>query len=79
MGQRAQQYASNKTWWDAMDAPVRGYERVVEQRGRTNLTDAELEALRNVQRRTPPLTGPIVKTMVALYLALFVVLWVIWL
>ncbi|KAI3628012.1 hypothetical protein CBS14141_002013 [Malassezia furfur] len=77
MGQRAQQYASNKTWWDAMDAPVRGYERVVEQRGRTNLTDAELEALRNVQRRTPPLTGPIVKTMVALYLALFVVLWVI--
>lgn len=75
MGQRAQQYAANKTWWDAMDAPVRGYEQVIARRGKSNLTDTELEALRNAERRILPLTGPIVKTIVALYLALFVALW----
>ena len=75
MGQRAQQYAANKTWWDAMDAPVRGYEQVIARRGKSNLTDTELEALRNAQRRILPLTGLIVKTIVALYLALFVALW----
>ena len=79
MGQRAQQYASNKTWWDAMDAPVRGYEQVIERRGQSNLSDTELEALRNLQRRTLPLTGPVVKLLVALYLVLFVTLWTWWL
>ncbi|WFD42642.1 hypothetical protein MPSI1_001289 [Malassezia psittaci] len=76
MGQRAQQYASTKTWWDAMDAPVRGYERVVEQKGKANLTDFELEALRNDQRRKLPLTGSLVQTFVALYLVFFVILWI---
>lgn len=76
MGQRAQQYASNKTWWDAMDAPVRGYEQVIAKAGQTNLTDAELEALRNQQRQVAPLSGPITKTLVLLYLACFVWLWV---
>ncbi|WFD33945.1 hypothetical protein MCUN1_000773 [Malassezia cuniculi] len=75
MGQRAQQFAANRTWWDAMDAPVRGYERVVETAGTKNLTDSELEALRNMQFRTAPFTGPVVKLMVALYLVCFVILW----
>ena len=75
MGQRAQQYASNKTWWDAMEAPVRGYEEAIARAGQTNLTDAELEALRNAQRKIAPLSGPIVTTIVILYLAFFVLLW----
>ena len=75
MGQRAQQYASNKTWWDAMDAPVRGYEQVIATAGQTNLSDAELEALRNVQRRTAPLSGPIAQGIVLLYLVMFICLW----
>lgn len=75
MGQRAQQFASNRTWWDAMDAPVRGYERVVAARGAKNLSDNELEALRNMQCRTAPFTGPVVQLMVALYLVCFVILW----
>lgn len=75
MGQRAQQYAANRTWWDAMEAPVRGYETVIERAGQTNLTDAELEALRNAQRKIAPLSGPIVTTIVMMYLAMFVLLW----
>lgn len=75
MGQRAQEYASNKTWWDAMEAPVRGYEQVITKAGQTNLTDAELEALRNAQRRIAPLSGPYITGLVVLYLALFIVLW----
>lgn len=75
MGQRAQQYASNRTWWDAMEAPVRGYEQVIARAGQINLTDAELEALRNAQRKIAPLSGPIVTMTVILYLALFVLLW----
>lgn len=76
MGQRAQQYASNKTWWDAMDAPVRGYEQVIAKAGSTNLTDAELEARRNQERRVAPLSGPIATALVLLYIAVFVALWV---
>lgn len=75
MGQRAQEYASNKTWWDAMEAPVRGYEQVIAKAGRTNLTDAELEALRNAQRKIAPLSGPYITALVALYLAFFIVMW----
>ena len=43
--------------------------------GQINLTDAELEALRNAQRKIAPLSGPIVTMTVILYLALFVLLW----
>lgn len=75
MGQRAQQFASNRTWWDAMDAPVRGYERLVAAARTKNLTDNELEALRNLQCRTAPFTGPVVQLFVALYLVCFVILW----
>ncbi|WFD29309.1 hypothetical protein MSPP1_000317 [Malassezia sp. CBS 17886] len=65
MGQRAQHCALNKTWWDAMDAPVRGYERVVSAAGRPSLSDVELEALRDAQCNKPPLSGPIVRTDMA--------------
>ncbi|EST09795.1 Glycosyl transferase, family 1 [Kalmanozyma brasiliensis GHG001] len=71
MGQRAVLTASRKTWWDAMDAPVRGYESVIAQCGTTNLNDDELEAWRNRQRRNAPLTGPRVKTAIALLVLLF--------
>lgn len=75
MGQRAQIQASKKTWWDAMDAVVRGYEKVIQQRGISNLSDEELEALRKEQQKVAPLTGPIVKVCVVLYLVLFIALW----
>jgi hypothetical protein len=75
MGQRAQVGASRRTWWDAMDAVVRGYEEVVEKAGIRNLSDDELEALRARQRKKAPLTGPIVKALIVLYLALFCMLW----
>ena len=58
-----------------MEAPVRGYEEAIARAGQTNLTDAELEALRNAQRKIAPLSGPIVTTIVILYLAFFVLLW----
>lgn len=74
MGQRAQVGASRRTWWDAMDAVVRGYEEVVEKAGISNLSDDELEALRARQRKKAPLTGPIVKALVVLYLAIFCML-----
>ncbi|TKY90194.1 hypothetical protein EX895_000192 [Sporisorium graminicola] len=77
MGQRAVLYASRKTWWDAMDAPVRGYEHVIQQSGLKNLSDDELEAWRNRQRRNAPLTGPRIKLAVVLYVALFA--WLVWL
>ncbi|SNX81478.1 uncharacterized protein MEPE_00183 [Melanopsichium pennsylvanicum] len=76
MGQRAVLYASRKTWWDAMDSPVRGYEQVIQQSGLKNLNDDELEAWRNRQRRNAPLTGPKVKLIVMLYVALFA--WLVW-
>lgn len=71
MGQRAVAYASQKTWWDAMDAPVRGYEQVIARAGHSNLTDEELEAWRSRQQRKAPLTGPAVKALVVLYVLLF--------
>lgn len=74
MGERAQLMAGRKTWWDAMDAVVRGYEEVVERAGLANLTDDELEALRARQQKTAPLTGPLVKLCIVLYLVLFVLL-----
>ncbi|KAJ9476987.1 Glycosyltransferase [Pseudozyma hubeiensis] len=77
MGQRAVLYASRKTWWDAMDAPVRGYEHVITQSGLQNLSDDELEAWRNRQRKNAPLTGPRIKLVVALYVMLFA--WLVWL
>ena len=52
-----------------------GYEQVIARAGQINLTDAELEALRNAQRKIAPLSGPIVTMTVILYLALFVLLW----
>lgn len=77
MGQRAVLYASRKTWWDAMDSPVRGYEHVISQSGLKNFTDDELEAWRNKQRKRAPLTGPRIKLMVVLYVSLFA--WLVWL
>ncbi|SPO19810.1 uncharacterized protein UTRI_00203_B [Ustilago trichophora] len=77
MGQRAVLYASRKTWWDAMDSPVRGYEQVISQSGLKNLTDDELEAWRNKQRKSAPLTGPRIKLIVVLYVTLFA--WLVWL
>ena len=77
MGQRAVLNASRKTWWDAMDAPVRGYERVIASTGTQNLSDDQLEAWRTSQRRHAPLTGPRVKLAVVLYIALFA--WLVWL
>ncbi len=76
MGQRAVLYASRKTWWDAMDAPVRGYEEVIRQSGTTNMNDDELEAWRNKQRKNAPLTGPRVKLAVAALVAMFA--WILW-
>ncbi|KAJ1030462.1 hypothetical protein NDA16_001371 [Ustilago loliicola] len=76
MGQRAVLHASTKTWWDAMDAPVRGYEQVILHSGLNNLNDDELEAWRNKQRKNTPLTGPKVKLIVVLYVALFA--WLVW-
>ena len=76
MGQRAQHFAAGRTWWSAMDAPVRGYEKAIANAGTKNLTDTELEALRNLQFKQAPLTGPVVKGLVALYLVCFVVLWI---
>ncbi|PWN44984.1 UDP-Glycosyltransferase/glycogen phosphorylase [Ceraceosorus guamensis] len=75
MGQRAQVGASRKTWWDAMDAVVQGYEEVVEKAGIYRLSDEELEELRARQQRNAPLTGPIVKMCIVLYLALFLFIW----
>ena len=75
MGQRAQISAAHRTWWDAMDAVVRGYETVVEAHGLANLSDEELEALRTKQQKTLPLTGPIVKVLVVVYLVVFLLLW----
>ncbi len=77
MGQRAVLAASRKTWWDAMDAPVRGYERAIQNSGRHNLSDDELEAWRQNQRSNAPLTGPRVKLAIALYVVLFA--WLVWL
>jgi hypothetical protein len=75
MGQRAQLMAAHRSWWDAMDAVVRGYETVVEAKGIANLNDEELEALRNKQQKVAPLTGPLVKLCIFLYLAGFIFFW----
>lgn len=74
MGQRAQQYASNKTWWDAMESVVLNYEEVIRRRGVKNLNDEELEALRSVQVQKAALTGPVIKAVIAVYLVLFALL-----
>ncbi|KDN52811.1 glycosyltransferase family 4 protein [Tilletiaria anomala UBC 951] len=76
MGQRALQYASRKTWWDAMDAVVVNYETVVRSHSpaRSLDLDAEqLDALRKNQILTvkPALTGPWTKLFIALYIAFF--------
>jgi hypothetical protein len=75
MGQRAQLMAAHRTWWDAMDAVVRGYEAVVAARGVCNLSNEELEALRTKQQKNAPLTGPIVKLLIAAYLVAVVSLY----
>lgn len=75
MGQRAQLMAAHRTWWDAMDAVVRGYETVVATKGIANFSDEELEALRNKQQKIAPLTGPIIKCLIVTYLAAFLLLW----
>lgn len=75
MGQRAQLMAAHRTWWDAMDAVVRGYETVVAAKGIANLNDEELEALRNKQQKIAPLTGPIIRCLIVAYLAAFILLW----
>lgn len=75
MGQRAQLGAAHRSWWDAMDAVVRGYEAVVEKKGSCNLSDDELEVLRIKQQKCAPLTGPLVKLVVIAYLLAFLWLW----
>ncbi|UZJ53319.1 hypothetical protein CBS101457_002639 [Exobasidium rhododendri] len=75
MGQRAQMMAAHRTWWDAMDAVVRGYETVIEAKGHAHLNDEELEALRNKQQKVSPLTGPVIKILIVVYLAAFLYLW----
>ncbi|CAO1615501.1 unnamed protein product [Sympodiomycopsis kandeliae] len=74
MGRQAQMEASRRTWWDAMDAVVQGYETVIERRAHRNLSDEELELWRDKQRRDAPLTGPGMKLAISLYLILFVLM-----
>lgn len=71
MGRQAQAEASQRTWWDAMDAVVRGYEEVISRRTSENLSNDELELLRDRQQRQLPLTGPRTKALVLLYLIAF--------
>jgi hypothetical protein len=75
MGRQAQAEASRKTWWDAMDAVVLGYEAVIEKRASKNLSDEELERMRDRQCKTAPLTGPWVRVSIMLYLLAFVLFW----
>lgn len=75
MGRQAQAEASRKTWWDAMDAVVVGYEAVIEKRASKNLSDEELESMRDRQCKTPPLTGLWVRVSIMLYLLAFVLFW----
>lgn len=85
MGRQAQLEASGKTWWDAMDAVVRGYEEVIRRRKedahQLREEDEEEESidfrgsykttsLRNGRR--PPLTGIEVRVAILVYLAAFV-------
>ena len=81
MGRQAQLSASRRTWWDAMDAVVRGYEKVIEQRRmqnqeshRPNLSDEELEKMRDSQCRHPPLTGFWIRIAIVTYLVSFALL-----
>ncbi|PWN22769.1 UDP-Glycosyltransferase/glycogen phosphorylase [Microstroma glucosiphilum] len=75
MGRQAQAEASRKTWWDAMDAVVLGYETVIEKRASSNLSDEELERMRDRQCKTAPLTGVWVRVSIMLYLLAFVLFW----
>lgn len=72
MGRQAQIEASRRTWWDAMDAVVRGYETVIDQRASRNLSNEELEKMRDRQCKQAPLTGPWVKVAILVYLVMFV-------
>lgn len=75
MGQRAQISAARRTWWDAMDAVVRGYETSVANAGIANLSDEELEALRREQQKKAPLTGPLVKVLVLSYMMIIALMY----
>lgn len=75
MGRQAQLEAGRRTWWDAMDAVVCGYEAAIAKRASTNLSNEELERLRDRQVKQAPLTGPGVKVGVVALLLAFL-LWV---
>ncbi|PWN27450.1 UDP-Glycosyltransferase/glycogen phosphorylase, partial [Jaminaea rosea] len=74
MGRQAQLEAGRRTWWDAMDAVVCGYEEAIARRSTPRsqrLSDEELERLRDRQSKQAPLTGGWVKLAVLLLLILF--------
>lgn len=71
MGRQAQMEASHRTWWDAMDAVVCGYEIVIARRASRNLSDEELESWRDRQTKQAPLTGFKTRAMVCMLLLLF--------
>lgn len=76
MGRQAQLEAGRRTWWDAMDAVVCGYEEAIARRSTPRsqrLSDEELERLRDRQSKQAPLTGGWVKLAVLLLLILFLV------
>lgn len=74
MGRQAQMEASRRTWWDAMDAVVRGYETVIQQKAGRTISNEELEKLRDRQCKQAPLTSVTVKIGVLMYLILFTLL-----
>lgn len=57
MGQRALESARSKTWYEAMEKAVNGYEVAIKKRGAKNLTDDELEEIRGQMRGKEILTG----------------------
>lgn len=72
MGRQAQFEASQWTWWDAMNAVVVGYEDVIGKRCSRNLSNEELEMLRDRQVKHAPLTGPWIKLSICVYMVFFV-------
>ncbi|CAO1636676.1 unnamed protein product [Parajaminaea phylloscopi] len=72
MGRQAQMEASHRTWWDAMNAVVVGYEDVIRKRDSRNLSNDELERLRDRQSKQAPLTGAWAKILICLYLCVFI-------
>lgn len=60
MGQRALDSARSKTWWEAMEKAVNGYEEAIRKRGAKNLTDDELEEIRGKLKGKELLTGEFV-------------------